>query len=427
MSSQNLKNMQSTSSSDVISIDGLNPTLIMPQQILEKIQYLCQKISIEEWSGVMFYSVQGTIADPANMVCTIEDIFPMHKGNKTYTEYSFDDPALMDYMMENPEIMQWRIAHIHSHNSMGVFFSGTDVSELVDNSKNHIYYLSLIVNNAMDFTAKIAFRGDVSVENLDVNYQARDENDEYYDVLGENVSFKRSKVFTLDCKIVSPEVTPLPVDPFKYRVDQIINEAAQRQARVQSSRSGQSSVQNGQGNRQVTTYQGGQSGWNTNHNYQGSKGVSGPFSQAIRETNSGWGGNGWQDPDDAPITEASYSESDSLDTEDFVAFCLRLGNPPNNPSASEVLSPQQNLNEAIEDIERSNTSPKFLAETIVENFMNYYETFYDPKGDYTDFPENLAEVQAILDAESETSPFLKPVHRAMEKFAADFYTNSPVS
>lgn len=54
-------------------------------------------------------------------------------------------------MEGNEHLEECRIGHIHSHNTMGVFFSGTDWGELEDNAPNHNYYLSLIVNNFMDF------------------------------------------------------------------------------------------------------------------------------------------------------------------------------------------------------------------------------------------------------------------------------------
>ena len=44
---------------------------------------------------------------------------------------------------------QWKVGHIHSHNVMRVFFSGTDMDELHDNAPSHNFYVSLIVNNLL--------------------------------------------------------------------------------------------------------------------------------------------------------------------------------------------------------------------------------------------------------------------------------------
>lgn len=46
-----------------------------------------------------------------------------------------------------------------SHNNMKSYFSGTDMGELHNNAPNHTYYLSLIVNNAGEYVAKLAYIG----------------------------------------------------------------------------------------------------------------------------------------------------------------------------------------------------------------------------------------------------------------------------
>src|SRR5690606_27372025 len=154
--------------------------VLMSQNILNKIKYLCRAIPKVEWSGVLFYSVEGSIKDPENFVITLEDILPMDKGTSAYTEYTFDE-RIVEYMMADDKRDDWKMGHIHSHNTMPVFFSGTDISELEDNCVNHNYYLSLIVNNFMDFTAKVAFLASLN-EEVDIPFKARDENGELYNI-----------------------------------------------------------------------------------------------------------------------------------------------------------------------------------------------------------------------------------------------------
>lgn len=90
----------------------------MSERILNQVQYLCQQIAKVEWSGVLFYSVTGSIKKPEDMVLTIEDILPMNKGNQTYTEYNLDE-RVIDYMMDNETMEKgWKMGHIHSHNTM---------------------------------------------------------------------------------------------------------------------------------------------------------------------------------------------------------------------------------------------------------------------------------------------------------------------
>jgi hypothetical protein len=63
--------------------------------------------------------------------------------------------------MEFEEAMNWKTGHIHTHHDMKAYFSGTDMSELNDNVDKHNYYLSLIVNFAGQYDAKVAFLSDV--------------------------------------------------------------------------------------------------------------------------------------------------------------------------------------------------------------------------------------------------------------------------
>lgn len=206
--------------------------LIIPDEILEKIKYLCMNISEVEWSGILVYSVKGTIRRPSSMKITVEDIIPMNKGNKVYTEYKYNEPKhdlsgyddkMIDYFEEHPEGLEkdWKIGHIHSHNSMNVFFSGTDIDELVENSVSHDFYVSLIVNNYMDFCAKVAFSAETKKE-LQLTYYSLDEKGKKYFVEKSKVNLSKNKIFSYDCTIISSIQKPLVDEKFKKSVDDII-------------------------------------------------------------------------------------------------------------------------------------------------------------------------------------------------------------
>ena len=93
----------------------------MPEKIYHQIQYLCQEIPKVEWSGVLFYRVEGTIKDPKNMKIILEEILLMDKGSSTYTEYAFDS-SVVEHIMDNEHLEDCKIGHVHSHNTMGKLF-----------------------------------------------------------------------------------------------------------------------------------------------------------------------------------------------------------------------------------------------------------------------------------------------------------------
>lgn len=140
----------------------------------------------------------------------------MDKGTKTYTEFETGD-EIVDFLGKNTQYLECKQGMIHSHNNMSTFFSGTDLEEIRDNSANHNYYLSLIVNNKGECCAKIASRGELN------ETKSRD-----FTFTGEDGKMKKGKstittkdevVFTYNIDIQLPEGT---VDEyFKDRVLEI--------------------------------------------------------------------------------------------------------------------------------------------------------------------------------------------------------------
>lgn len=94
---------------------------------MEKIQYLCSRISEVEWSGILLYSVKGSIRKPEEMELIAEDIIPMDRGSAGYTEYQYNKKSIfnmdefddkhIDYISENcdsnPAVLEWKVGHIH--------------------------------------------------------------------------------------------------------------------------------------------------------------------------------------------------------------------------------------------------------------------------------------------------------------------------
>lgn len=96
-----------------------------------------------------------------------------------------------------------------------VFFSGTDMEELEDNSPSHNFYLSLIVNNKMDFMAKVSFIATAEMKEA-VSYTALDENGNEYTIEKSVLKAKKEKLFIYDCAIES-DLDNIPEETFFER------------------------------------------------------------------------------------------------------------------------------------------------------------------------------------------------------------------
>jgi hypothetical protein len=108
---------------------------------------------------MLFYQIRGDLDKIEEMEINITDIHPMDKGTGAATAFTLDGETIANLFGDKPDLMKDRMGQIHSHNNMGVFFSGTDNDELTDNAPNHNGYLSVIVNNAGDITGRFAVMG----------------------------------------------------------------------------------------------------------------------------------------------------------------------------------------------------------------------------------------------------------------------------
>ena len=178
---------------------SVKPTLIITDVVLNQIKILCDRWPNLEWSGILFLGVEGDTADIGKMIFKAKYIHLMDVGTSTYTEYGADE-SIIDLFEAHPELMEKKQGHIHSHNKMGTFFSGTDDDELKTTSMNYNYYVSLIVNNALDYTAKVAFPAVVEGKtfyknNLGVLTAVKDSKEEFLSVASMNIQLEASSFF----------------------------------------------------------------------------------------------------------------------------------------------------------------------------------------------------------------------------------------
>ena len=157
--------------------------LIIPQEVEAKIRHLCNRVHEVEWSGTLFYKVEGSLNDNS-LVATCIDIFVMDIGTSAYTEYN-ESPDIISYMWEHPELLEEGVFEglIHSHNNMATFFSGTDINTLIEEGHNVNHFLSLIVNNAGKYTAGITRK---IVEEIETEAHITCTKNTHYDSFGNN-------------------------------------------------------------------------------------------------------------------------------------------------------------------------------------------------------------------------------------------------
>lgn len=168
-----------------------------------QIMTLCGKLSRVEWSGTLFYNVEGEFGEPGFAI-EARELYLLDIGSAAYTEYETNDPEFYQFLMQRADLREMRMGHIHSHNTMGSFFSGTDDDELIENSEFHNYYFSLIVNNENEMVAKIAFRAQVDSETKSsVKFKGTNGQIKEKQVTSTN---QTTYVYAYKCEIEVPEI-----------------------------------------------------------------------------------------------------------------------------------------------------------------------------------------------------------------------------
>lgn len=130
--------------------------IIIPEEVEKKIRYTCQRIWKDEWSGTLFYKPEGSFED-GTLAIRCVDIYVMDIGTAAYTEFDMS-PDVISYMTDNPDLLDYQMGLIHSHNNMSTFFSGTDTATLKEEGIDRNHFVSLIVNNEGTYTAAITRR-----------------------------------------------------------------------------------------------------------------------------------------------------------------------------------------------------------------------------------------------------------------------------
>lgn len=367
----------------------------MPTEVYHQIQYLCKNISKVEWSGALFYTTEGSIQKPETFKITLKTILPLDMGSKAYTEYNLDE-RFMDFIEEDfEERSLWKLGHIHSHNTMDVFFSGTDMAELNDNAPAHNFYLSLIVNNYMDFMAKVAFIAEAKQDIKEVPYIAKDSEGKDYVIETQDFEVNTTKLFIYDCvidapkkevvvseifnaqvaKIMKPKPKPIPTTPT------ITGKGWQRKPITQEEREMQS--------------------WNKS------------FQQPKKPFND------WEDWDLPVSKEATLEELEEIDSkaEAIYNFAKKLFNFTSSESSEE-----ETIEDMLEIVAELNITPAELAKSVITEYSKDFNKHF-PEANATDFVQYTHETLDLLEDVRAIYPEIGLTIRTIDSMITKFIVN----
>ena len=138
-----------------------------------KIRYLIRKFPHTEWSGVLFYTHQGSFEN-GDLVITCQDIYPMDLGSSGWTEFKMSEDVA-SYMAQNIELFDCETGLVHSHHSIGAFLSGQDMKMVQQEGNDTNCFVSLVVDTKGTYVAiitrKLQSKSEITIKSLGASYE----------------------------------------------------------------------------------------------------------------------------------------------------------------------------------------------------------------------------------------------------------------
>lgn len=182
-------------------------TLYLTQALMDEIEYLHRRVGSIEWCGPLIYEkLEGDLSAPSTLKIRAHHVFPMDIGSPGYTAATLSAEDMIELYEWFPGLSDGTMKQglIHTHHTMSTFFSGTDMDELQDNTPNHNYYLSLIVNFSGEWCAKVAFVASLQQRNNNI-FTFKGTEDQEASFENED-SLTKQVLMTIDMNIVKEGV-----------------------------------------------------------------------------------------------------------------------------------------------------------------------------------------------------------------------------
>lgn len=122
---------------------------------------------------MLFYTHTGSFENN-DLVITCQDIFPMDLGTAGWTEFKMSEDVTA-YMADNIELFDCETGLIHSHHSLGAFFSSQDNIMLQQEGNDTNCFVSLVVDTKGTYVARITrkkkTKAEIIIKNQGSSYE----------------------------------------------------------------------------------------------------------------------------------------------------------------------------------------------------------------------------------------------------------------
>lgn len=133
----------------------------LPDRIVQKINYLLTRFKNIEWSGPAWYTVNQREKNGFPSQVSLSHFIPIDLGHGTETEIDGEKlgKLLPKVYKQNSKLKKAYLGLIHSHHTMGAFFSSTDKETALEQAPlDGLFFTTVVASDKDDFCTGVSYR-----------------------------------------------------------------------------------------------------------------------------------------------------------------------------------------------------------------------------------------------------------------------------
>lgn len=141
----------------------------MPTVTVKKVNYLLRRFKNTEWSGPAWYRILKSSKDGFPIKVKLEHFIPIDLGDATSTEQDGEvlGKLLPKVYKKSPELGKCFLGLIHSHHTMGAFFSGTDKDAIFEeSSRQGLFFSTVVASEKEKYVTAVGYKDQFGFPNM---------------------------------------------------------------------------------------------------------------------------------------------------------------------------------------------------------------------------------------------------------------------
>lgn len=133
----------------------------LPDLIVQKVNYLLKRFKAIEWSGPAWYTVNKREKNGFPSEVNLSHFVAIDLGHSTETEIDGEKlgKILPQIYKENSKLKDSYLGLIHSHHTMGAFFSGTDKDTALEQAPAEgLFFTTVVASDKDEYCTGVSYR-----------------------------------------------------------------------------------------------------------------------------------------------------------------------------------------------------------------------------------------------------------------------------